>query len=128
MKDFKKMPKMADGGFVSKEEPRIKAETDKANEQLGRYKFAERFYSGQKAGSPRKESAKHLANMAEEDLETLDQRRIDQWPKGFADKHTGKVSQNKAPMQEKRVKPDLPYKTADDFKKGGKVKRGNKKK
>ena len=59
--------------------------------------------------------------MAEEDLESIAQRDIDQYPKGFYDPDTGKRSQNIEPMQEKRVKPKLPYKTADDFKKGGKV-------
>jgi hypothetical protein len=108
--------------MASKEEIRIKQDKEKAQEQLGRYRFAEKFLSNRKDSDPEKQSAKQLANMAEEDLETIAQRDIDQWPKGFYDPDTGKKSQNTEPMQEKRVKPNLSYKTADDFKKGGSVK------
>jgi uncharacterized sporulation protein YeaH/YhbH (DUF444 family) len=105
----------------TKEELRIEKDKAKAKEQLDRYKFAERFYSRIKDSNPEKQALKQLANMAEEDLESIAQRDIDQYPKGFYDPDTGKRSQNTEPMQEKRVKPKLPYKTADDFKKGGKV-------
>jgi hypothetical protein len=105
----------------SKEELRIEKDKAKAKEQLDRYSFAEKYYSKRKDSDPDKQSVKQLANMAEEDLEAIAQRDIDQYPKGFYDPDTGKRSQNLEPMQEKRVKPKLPYKTADDFKKGGKV-------
>ena len=105
----------------TKEELRIEKDKAKAKEQLDRYKFAEKFYSRIKDSNPEKQALKQLANMAEEDLESIAQRDIDQYPKGFYDPDTGKRSQNIEPMQEKRVKPKLPYKTADDFKKGGKV-------
>ena len=105
----------------AKEELRIEKDKAKAKEQLDKYKFAERFYSRIKDSNPEKQALKQLANMAEEDLESIAQRDIDQYPKGFYDPDTGKRSQNIEPMQEKRVKPKLPYKTADDFKKGGKV-------
>jgi len=105
----------------TKEELRIEKDKAKAKEQLDKYKFAERFYSRIKDSNPEKQALKQLANMAEEDLESIAQRDIDQYPKGFYDPDTGKRSQNIEPMQEKRVKPKLPYKTADDFKKGGKV-------
>jgi hypothetical protein len=107
--------------MVTKEELRIKEDKEKAKDQLGRYKFAEKFYSKRKDSDPEKQAMKQLANMAEKDLEAIAQRDVDQWPKGFYDPDTGKKSQNAEPMQEKRVKPKLPYKTADDFKKGGKV-------
>lgn len=107
--------------MATKEELRIEKDKAKAKEQLDRYKFAERFYSRIKDSNPEKQALKQLANMAEEDLESTAQRDIDQYPKGFYDPDTGKRSQNAEPMQEKRVKPKLPYKTADDFKKGGKV-------
>jgi uncharacterized sporulation protein YeaH/YhbH (DUF444 family) len=107
--------------MATKEELRIEKDKAKAKEQLDRYKFAERFYSRIKDSNPEKQALKQLANMAEEDLESIAQRDIDQYPKGFYDPDTGKRSQNAEPMQEKRVKPKLPYKTADDFKKGGKV-------
>ena len=105
----------------NKEELRIEKDKAKAKEQLDKYKFAERFYSRKKDSNPEKQALKQLANMAEEDLEAVAQRDIDQYPKGFYDPDTGKKSQNTEPMQEKRVKPKLSYKTADDFKKGGKV-------
>jgi uncharacterized sporulation protein YeaH/YhbH (DUF444 family) len=105
----------------TKEELRIEADKKKAKEQLGRYRFAEKYYSKRKDSDPDKQSVKQLANMAEEDLESIAQRDIDQYPKGWYDPDTGKRSQNAEPMQEKRVKPKLAYKTADDFKKGGKV-------
>ena len=107
--------------MATKEELRIEKDKAKAKEQLDKYKFAERFYSRIKDSNPEKQALKQLANMAEEDLESIAQRDIDQYPKGFYDPDTGKRSQNIEPMQEKRVKPKLPYKTADDFKKGGKV-------
>ena len=105
----------------TKEELRIEKDKAKAKDQIDRYKFAEKFYSKRKDSDPEKQAMKQLANMAEEDLESIAQRDIDQYPKGFYDPDTGKRSQNAEPMQEKRVKPKLPYKTADDFKKGGKV-------
>ena len=105
----------------TKEELRIEKDNAKAKEQLSQYSFAEKFYSKIKDSDPEKQAMKQLANMAEEDLESIAQRDIDQYPKGFYDPDTGKRSQNAEPMQEKRVKPKLPYKTADDFKKGGKV-------
>ena len=105
----------------TKEELRIEQDKVKAKNQLGRYKFAEKFYSKRKDSDPEKQAMKQLANMAEKDLEAIAQRDIDQYPKGFFDPDTGKRSQNAEPIQEKRVKPKLPYKTADDFKKGGKV-------
>jgi hypothetical protein len=108
--------------MTTKEELRIEKDKAKAKEQLGRYSFAEKYYSKRKDSDPEKQSVKQLANMAEEDLEAIAQRDVDQYPKGFYDLDTGKKSQNAELMQEKRVKPKLPYKTADDFKKGGAVK------